>query len=66
MKKYLKKNAGSLIFAIVFAIAYAGAFVGISLLLQEIVDFSPWKGVFDFGRNAVLLLTKGKGEISLR
>lgn len=25
-----------------------------------------WKGVFDFERNAVLLLTKGKGEFSLR
>ena len=31
-----------------------------------LIDFSPWKGVFDFGRNAVLLLTKGKGEFSLR
>lgn len=40
MKKYLKKNVGSLILAIVFAIAYAGAFVGISLLLQEIIDIA--------------------------
>ena len=40
MKKYLKKNVGSLILATVFAIAYAGAFVGISLLLQEIIDIA--------------------------